>query len=108
MEDKQTTEATKQRDMIHRQDVAQVGKLAKAFENHICDYDELKLQILELMPLTELIVPLQEIVDNKKTDQAVNLRIAKYTRISLAVIAGTGVVIGTIFTLVQLIFRLKE
>jgi hypothetical protein len=94
----------KSRTEVHAEDTKQISSLRKSLEAHICDYDELKVQILALMPLADLILPLQEIVQDKKTSQAVDARFAKWARIILTI----GGVIGAIFVIIQAIFRLEK
>ena len=85
----------------------QIADLRTALEQHCSAQGKtdaiVAQQIEQLMPLTDLIPILQQIVEDKKTTVALNKRFASIARTMMAI----GGVIAATYAIVQLIFKLR-
>lgn len=84
-------------------------KRVKAIEEIIrCHCEKEDTQLASLLPLVDLIPTLQSIADEKKLNMEVNKRVAAIAAKITRIIGFISLAIGTLFLIVQLIFKLKE
>lgn len=106
------TDAHTERMGIHKADVSQVADLKKVLDihatNNASEFKDIKTDLKQLMPLSELIDPIKQIVEDKQTDLLVQKKIGKIVGIITKIVVFIGVFIGSLFAIIQLMFRLKE
>jgi hypothetical protein len=101
---RQEMPATEQREAIHTEDIDKFDTLSKALEEHIADNKIQDIKLDKLMCLVELIPAIKEMVEEKRTNLAVNERFARWARVLLTI----GGVVGAVFMIIQVIFRLEK
>lgn len=89
-------------------DTKKMKEIEEIIKEHIresCENETSRDEKLDkLMPLVDLIPAIQQLVEDRKTSIAVNERFAYIARVILTI----GGVIGAIFAIVQLIFKLGK
>ena len=83
----------------------EVGELKKMFKSHCTKENSIYEQLL---PLVGLIPTIQDLAEEKKLNMEVNKRIAAIVARIMKIIGFVSLSLGTLFLIIQLIFKLKE